>query len=171
MVDRDRNGNGTSNAALKVQVDGLASDIARIDAKIDRLAQPSTPQYTTWIAAAGLIISIMVGFYTLGVSPIKDAIAKNDADTRLAIEKVETSAKAARSEISTELKDMRAAVVSRGEHEQRWRSLENTDTVLGSRIDETRRTLAELYSPKDAFKEMQQQINDLRSIISKMKPP
>lgn len=162
-----------SVARLSSKMDNAASaeDVRALSVKIDKLSQPSPTQYTTWIAAAGLIISIMVGFYTLGVSPIKDAIAKNDADTRLAIEKVETSAKAARSEISTELKDMRAAVVSRGEHEQRWRSLENTDTVLGSRIDETRRTLAELYSPKDAFKEMQQQINDLRSIISKMKPP
>lgn len=175
-----------NSAALTVRVDTLTDSVARLSskmdnaasaedvralsAKIDKLSQPSTPQYSTWLAAAAFVTSIMVGFFTLGIAPIKDAIAKNDTDTRLAIEKVETAAKAARSEISTELKDMRAAVVSRGEHEQRWRSLENTDTVLGSRIDETRRTLAELYSPKDAFKEMQQQINDLRGVISKMKP-
>lgn len=170
MADRNLNGNGTGNAALKVQVDGLAADIARIDAKIDRLAQPSTPQYTTWLAAAGLAISVMVGFFSLGISPIKDAISKNDADTRISIEKVEREAKFARSEILVELKDMRNSVVPRGEHEQRWRSLEATDAVLGARIDATGKTLAELYSPKDAFKEMQAQINDLRAVISKIKP-
>lgn len=175
----------TNSAALTVRVDNLTDSVAKLSSKmdhaasaedvralsikIDKLSQPSAPQYSTWLAAAAFVTSIMVGFFTLGISPIKEAIAKNDAETRIAIEKVEATAKAARSEISAELKDMRTAVVSRGEHEQRWRSLENTDTVLGARIDETRKTLAELYSPKDAFKEMQQQINDLRAVISRLK--
>lgn len=175
-----------NNDALTVRVDTLTDSVARLSSKmdsaasaedvralsvkIDKLAQPSPTQYTTWIAAAGLIISIMVGFYTLGVSPIKDAIGKNDADTRIALEKVERDSKSARADIAAELKDMRNSVVPRGEHEQRWRSLEATDTILGARIDETRKTLAELYSPKDAFKDMQSQINDLRTVISKIKP-
>lgn len=175
-----------SGAALTVRVDNLTDSVAKLSSKmdhaasaedvralslkIDKLSQPIAPQYSTWLAAAAFVTSIMVGFFTLGISPIKEAIAKNDADTRIAIEKVETTAKAARSEIGTELKDMRSGVVPRGEHEQRWRSLEATDTILGARIDETRKTLAELYSPKDAFKEMQQQINDLRAVISRLKP-
>lgn len=175
-----------SSAALTVRVDSLSDSVARLSSKmdhaasaddvralsskIDKLSQPSAPQYSTWLAAAAFVTSIMVGFFTLGIAPIKDSIAKNDADTRIAIEKVETAAKNARGEISAELKDMRAAVVPRGEHEQRWRSLESTDGILGARIDETRKTLAELYSPKDAFKDMQQQINDLRAVVSKFKP-
>lgn len=165
-----------STAALAVRVDSLTNDILRVGSdvralavKIDQISKPSSPQYTVWIAAAAFVVSIMVGFFTLGISPIKEAIAKNDAETRAAIEKVEATAKGARTEISTELKDMRNAVVPRGEHEQRWRSLEATDTLLSARIDETRKTLAELYSPKDAFKEMQQQINDLRTVISRLK--
>lgn len=166
-----------STAALTVRVDSLTNDILRVGSdvralavKIDQISKPSTPQYTVWIAAAAFVVSIMVSFFTLGIAPIKEAIAKNDADLRISIEKIETSAKGSRSEINSELKDMRAAVVPRGEHEQRWRSLEATDVVLGTRIDETRRTLAELYSPKDAFKDMQQQINDLRAVISRLKP-
>lgn len=178
--------NPANSAALTVRVDTLTDSVARLSSKmdhaasaedvralsikIDKLSQPNAPQYSTWLAAAAFVTSIMVGFFTLGISPIKEAIAKNDAEARIAIEKVETVAKNARGEINAELKDMRAAVVSRGEHEQRWRSLENADAILGTRIDETRRTLAELYSPKDAFKEMQQQINDLRAMISKTKP-
>lgn len=155
--------NGSSNAALKVQVDGLASDIARIDAKIDRLAQPSTPQYTTWIAASGLVISVMVGFFTLGISPIKEAIAKNESDTRLSIDRVDATARLARKEIADELKDMRTGVVTRGEHEQRWRGLDSTDGVLSARIDALDRKMAEFYGPRDAMKDMQSQINELRA--------
>lgn len=178
MPDRQRTQTPmeASNAALTVRVDGLQSEISRVgndvralSTKIDQLSRPSTPQYSTWLAAAAFVTSIMVGFFTLGISPIKEVIAKNDAETRIAIEKVETTAKVARSEIGAELKDMRAAVVPRGEHEQRWRSLEATDITLGARIDEARKTLADLYSPKDAFKEMQQQINDLRAVISRLK--
>lgn len=155
--------NGSSNAALKVQVDGLASDIARIDAKIDRLAQPSTPQYTTWVAASGLVISVMVGFFTLGISPIKEAIAKNETDNRLSIERVDATARLARKEIADELKDMRTGVVTRGEHEQRWRGLDSTDGVLSARIDALDRKMAEFYGPRDAMKDMQIQINELRA--------
>lgn len=155
--------NGSSNAALKVQVDGLASDIARIDAKIDRLAQPSTPQYTTWVAASGLVISVMVGFFTLGISPIKEAIAKNESDTRLSIDRVDATARLARKEIADELKDMRTGVVTRGEHEQRWRGLDSTDGVLSGRIDALDRKMAEFYGPRDAMKDMQSQINELRA--------
>lgn len=155
--------NGFSNAAIKVQVDGLANDIARIDAKIDRLAQPSTPQYTTWIAASGLVISVMVGFFTLGISPIKDSIAKNEADNRASIERVDGAARLARKEIADDLKDMRSGVVTRGEHEQRWRALDSTDGVLSARIDALDKKMAEFYGPRDAMKDMQSQINELRA--------
>lgn len=156
--------NGSSNAALKVQVDGLASDIARIDTKIDRIAQPSTPQYTTWIAASGLVISVMVGFFTLGISPIKDSIAKNEMDNRISLDRVDAAARLARKEIADELKDMRSGVVTRGEHEQRWRGLDSTDGVLSARIDALDKKMAEFYGPRDAMKDMQSQINELRAV-------
>lgn len=162
--------NGSSNAALKVQVDGLASDIARIDAKIDRLAQPSTPQYTTWIAASGLVISVMVGFFTLGISPIKDSIVKNEAENRISIDRVDATARLARKEIADDLKDMRNGVVTRGEHEQRWRGLDSTDTVLSTRIDGLDKKMADFYGPRDAMKDIQQQINELRAGIARLKP-
>lgn len=155
--------NGSSNAALKVQVDGLANDIARIDTKIDRLAQPSTPQYTTWIAASGLVISVMVGFFTLGISPIKDSITKNEAENRISIDRVDAAARLARKEIADDLKDMRNGVVTRGEHEQRWRGLDSTDGVLSVRIDALDKKMAEFYGPRDALKDMQSQINELRA--------
>lgn len=175
-----------SNAALSVRVDSLAGDISRINSKldnaasaddvralagkIDRLAQPSTPQYTTWIAAAGLVISIMVGFFTLGISPVKEAIAKNEADSRIAIERVEAAAQGVRKELTEEFKEIRSAVVPRGEHEQRWRSFEASLANVALRLDETRKTLGDLYSPKDALKDLQKQIDDIRGIQMKPRP-
>lgn len=176
MADRQRAQSLTeaSNAALTVRVDSLQADISRVgndvrslSSKIDLISRPATPQYTTWIAASGLIISLMVGFFTLGISPIKEAIAKNDGDLRASVTKVEHTAALARKELADDLKEIRGAVVPRGEHEQRWRSFEASLANISSRLDETRKTLSDLYSPKDALKDLQKQIDDMRSIMMK----
>jgi septal ring factor EnvC (AmiA/AmiB activator) len=167
-----------STAALTVRVDSLTNDIMRVgndvralSTKIDNMSKPVTPQYTTWLAGASLIITLMVGYFSLGISPIKEAIAKNDQDSRSAMSKVEHEIKTARKENDSDLKDVRSSVVPRGEHEQRWRSFENTTNNLAARIDETRKTLSDLYSPKDAFKDLQKQIDDLRLSMLRTSTP
>lgn len=160
-----------SVARLSSKMDNTATaaDVHALHIKLDNLQKPKDPQYGIWMGAASLIITLMVGYFSVSVGPIKDAISKNDADTRVSIEKIDTNSRLARREITEDLKEIRTAIVPRGEHEQRWRSFETQVVTLNNRIDEVRKTQAELYSPKDAFKDLQKQIDDIRSSILKEK--
>lgn len=70
-----------------------------------------------------------------------------------------------RRDSQADIKDIRTSIVSRGEHEQRWAAQNAALTAIDRRLDETRKQLADISSPQDAFKELQRQISELRSMV------
>lgn len=174
MAVRDthhRSTGATNYAALNVRVDGLAEDVSQIQtrlnktatsddvqrlaAKIDALSTPKQPQTMLWIAAATFLTMVVSGFYITAVSPVKADLMR-----------IESSDRDYRKDTMRILEKLADTIVPRGEHEQRWRSIEGQAASTNARIDEIGRKLADVYSPKDALQDLRQQISDLRAMVN-----
>lgn len=156
-----------SNAALTVRVDSLTESVSKLSAKmdmtataedvhnlavkIDRLSQPQSPQYTTWIAAGALIITVTSSIFLLGVSPIKSDI-----------DRIEKTVHHFNKDATTELKELRASIVPRGEHEQRWATANVSTLNIQRQIDEINKRTGEVYTARDIIIDLRQDVKALK---------
>lgn len=149
------------------------------------------------ITIAGMVLGAGAIWTSQRISPVEESIHRiertiekdrrdglaNDKDLRVETKEsrlerreelrlIREEARAERAAIIAEFKEVRNAIVPRGEHEQRWAAQTAAVMGLDRRLDETRKTLSEIYSPQDAFKELQRQINELRQLVlSGPQPP
>lgn len=159
-----------SNSGLAVRVDGLAEtvnnlsrrventattdDVRQLAIKIDRLSTPPTPQYAVWIAAAAFIVSLMIGFNSLSLTPIKESI-----------DEIKKEAKGSYKEIAADVKEVRTSIVSRGEHEQRWLASGAQMANIQREIDDINKRTAEVYTARDIIIDLRQDVKALKDRV------
>lgn len=63
--------------------------------------------------------------------------------------------------LENEVKENARSIVPRGEHDEKWSAQRDRDAELTRQIEEMRKNFAEMYSPRDALRTMQERISDL----------
>jgi hypothetical protein len=162
QIERDR-----SELAAQMGQDRAHFD-ARFSALQESVNERSKTPWSVLIAAFSLIVTTMVALGTLAYLPIKTQMEDMKVDVaRLGaalVPRIELERDWARSEktIATIL-DMihrnQAAIVPRGEHEEKWRGQAARDGDLQRQIDEVRRSFGETYSLREALKTMQERLD------------
>lgn len=134
----------TNGGALGARVDNIESAIKGIESSIGELrtlvvASQKTP-WSTLISAAGVIIIVTTGFSQLSLQPIRDLASRN----------------------ATDIATLNGSIVTRGEHEERWKAQDQALANQQRQIDQIRQDFGSAYSLKDALVHMQTDIDKLK---------
>ena len=166
QIERDR-----SELAAQMGQDRAHFD-ARFSALQESVNERAKTPWSVLIAAFSLIVTTMVALGTLAYLPIKTQMEDMKVDVaRLGaavVPRIELERDWARGEktINTILEMIhrnQAAIVPRGEHEEKWRGQTARDADLQRQIDEVRRSFGETYSLRDALKTMQERVDRIET--------
>lgn len=149
-----------SYEALEQRVYGVESGIAGINARLDTLStqlqERNKPQWGLLVSLASLIVVVTVAIGGIAYAPIISGLYRMEQDYK---ERVADNRR--------ELKDIQQALVSRGEHEQIWRSFTSNLSDHQRQLDEIKRSYSDIYSPKDALTTLQRRIDSLEQRIQR----
>lgn len=136
-----------------------ANDLRGLSAKIDSLgsalARKSETPWTTIASFASLVFVIGYAWISSQTGPLKDNMERADRE-----------ANAVRREVLTEIKEVRALIVPRGEHEQRWANASAVTANLQRQIDDNSKAFGSTYSLRDAIGEISKRIDKLEMVYS-----
>lgn len=147
MTQAVPNGNGYNFGALEERVAGLERSIAAISTKLDE--RQKFP-YATLIAGAALLLSIVV---TVG-GVVMSGVNKDFGYLGGRLDRFEDA-----------LYRIQDSIVPRGEHQERWRSLEAGDANLQRQINDLNQKLDAIYPVNGVIvgiEERLKRIEDLR---------
>lgn len=173
------------------RMDNLGNDIyRRLDAVNTAIVALHRPNIAIWLSAAGIALGLTLAVLQsqsntmeTRIKPMEEDIKRveraymgmdksmldqferhrsEDRTERLLLAEEQ---RRIRGELVADVKEVRLAQVGRSEHDQRYRAINDQILNLTHRLDETRKTLADIYGPVDAFKDIQKQVDDLRALV------
>lgn len=127
-------------ASIATMGDRFGAAIEAINKKID--AQNTTP-WVTYIAAAGLMMSVMSAVGYVAYSPMKQDILT----------------------LAMEAKEQREKIVPRVEHEREWARMEKTVTELRTRTEKNTENLVTKESFQQQVGGLQRQVDEIRKDV------
>lgn len=171
------------------QITGLSQQISGLGAKFDERGKIQWPAFSLFL---GVILAVgTLAYWPVRENQARQdvIIAKMDERYFATVEKMgdrvnlrfvtkdefgfgaklrdtlqaETNDKIRR--VNEDIKAIERTLVPRGEHEEKWRGSDARFADVQRRIDEIKKDFGDLYSPRDAFKNMQQRIDDLERLI------
>lgn len=148
---------------LEKAVGDISSMIAGLSSKIDERSRTSWP---TLASFAGVLVVVMGGLGALAYRPIEGSL--NDIKGLLPLMVTRAEHMTALNHVERDLARLNqsvekneAAIVPRGEHEEKWRGNVQAQANLQRQIDEIRRDYGQTYSLRDAFAHMQRKVEDM----------
>lgn len=159
---------------------GIAFD--RINSKMD--TQFSTMQSkqeertkTNWtpiLTGAGIIVAVMTTLGNMSLGPIRENVAELKANASDYLTRQETEPQRQRNAeerqfVRDELKGLKDGLVSRAEHQERWRSIDNQFGDMQRQIDNISKAQGDTYTARDAILDLKKRVDDLQDRLQ-LKP-
>lgn len=150
---------------VEAAVDSIRKDIHGLVSKFD---ERSRPPYTTFIAGAGLLFTVMTSFTTIVGGVIAWGLLSQNANIVKSLDEFKATYESNRTILRQDLEARFAKIdsamarsVPREEHQQIWLAQSNTDRDQQRQIDEIKAQLASLYGVRDFFKDVQDRLDRL----------
>lgn len=173
-------GTRTTDRAYLLDVNRRLDSTERRDdtlaTKIDNL---SKPQWAIWFGGASLVVSVLAAFaliitqwITLRVDPLKEfqvfyaqQIEKQFELTRRDRRDIEDEIEKEVDLARENIRELRQSVFPLEVHKRQWEHYDQGIAAANDRIREINDKISGLYDPADKFKELQQQVDNLRASL------
>jgi len=147
----------------------LQASLGSLSAKLD---ERSRPQWQLYVTFAGFLLTFTTVVGTLAYWPIRD----DTNELKVAVRRFEDRA-VTRSEltdrravledrikrIEADIQAVEAGIVPRGEHQEKWRGIDQGISNLQRQIDDLKKQFGETFSLRDALLQMQRRIDALEA--------
>lgn len=191
------NGNGTfdpiaSYARLSERVEGQGRDIVDLRSNVntgfrnvegsikalsDQLAAGGRTQWPVIWAAIGVSFTVLSGLGFMAYQPVlkeqtrlEDALVRM-ADTSVSQKELEwRTARGVEDRTRTEksISEIRADLVGRGEHEQKWSAYDQRSADLQRQLDEVKASLGSVYNARDVILDLRERLDRIET--SRVRP-
>jgi len=167
------------NQLFTGRIGDVSAQLSALAAKLDERSR--TP-WATIVSAMGVVLAIVIAGGQLAKTPVDDAIRRLERDAAEAtplttfgdfkatyennrlVNRQDMDARFARVDgmlkaLETQAREAQAAVVPRGEHQERWRSQDLALQSVQRQIDDLKQALGSIYGARDVIIDLRERLD------------